>query len=148
MPSTVRPSARASTAAASRCRRAGRASAFAAGLTASPDLQGGEGEERADDGDDPEPDGHLVLVEAAELVVVVERGAAEPALARGARLPAAPRGPPRAPKPRALPEDRQRLRHEEPAGHEARPLVVDRDGEHAEEAADRERAGVPHEDLR
>ena len=44
--------------------------------------------------------------------------------------------------------DRQRLHHEQAADDGEHDLVLDRDRHRAEQAAERERAGVAHEDLR
>ena len=42
----------------------------------------------------------------------------------------------------------KRLHHEQPADDREHDLVLDRDRDRAQQAAERERAGVAHEDLR
>src|SRR6185437_9157494 len=103
------------------------------GIIASPQLQGGEPGKGQDRGDDPEADDDGRLLPALLLEMMVQRRHAEDAPA--GQLEA-----------RHLDDDRHRLEDEEPADDGEHDLVLGDDADRADGAADREGAGVAHED--
>ena len=89
----------------------------------------------ADARDDPEPDHDGDLLPAEQLEVVVQRRHPEQPFALG-ELEVAD-----------LQDHRQRLDHEQPAEQDEQELGAGQDREPGQRAAERERAGVAHEDL-
>jgi hypothetical protein len=97
-------------------------------------VEDAEAEGDGQPGDDPEAHDDGVLDPAGELEVVVDRRHVEHPLA--GQLEDAD-----------LDDHRDRLDDEQPAEHDEQQLGVGDDGDAGERAADRQRAGVAHEDL-
>src|SRR3954454_19679730 len=105
------------------------------GINLSPQLQGGEAGQRQHHRDDPEPDHDLRLGPALLLEMMMQRRHPEHAFAGHLER-------------HHLHDDRYRFKHEQSADHGKHDLVLDRHRDGAEHAAERERAGVAHEDRR
>src|SRR4030088_2952371 len=105
------------------------------GINGSPQRQRGGAGERQHHRDDPEPDHDLRFGPAQLLEMVMDRRHPEDALAGELE-----RG--------HLYDYRDRFQHEQPADHGQHDLVFGRGRDRAEHAAERERAGVAHEDRR
>src|SRR5215471_6852615 len=99
----------------------------------SPQLQRRQAGQRQHDRDDPEADDDLRLGPAELLEMVMQRRHLEHALAGE-------------PEREHLHDHRHRLEHEQAADDGERDLVLGGDRDRADQAAERERAGVAHED--
>src|SRR5487761_1387186 len=102
-------------------------------IIASPQLEGGQARDREDRGDDPEADDDRRFLPALLLEMVMERRHAEDAPA--GKL-----------KAHDLHDHRNGLEHEEAADDHQNELVLGDHGDDAKSGADRQRAGVAHED--
>src|ERR1700726_2270391 len=102
-------------------------------IVCSPQLERGEAGQRQHHRDDPEPDHDLRLGPAQLLEMMMDRRHLEDALAREL-------------EGRNLHDHRNRFQHEQSADHGQHDLVLDGDRDRTEHAAERERAGVAHED--
>src|SRR5262245_33171379 len=108
-------------------------------------LESAQGKEGAEDSHNPEPYNDLAFLPTQLLEVVMQRRSSKDAVAAGI-LSAIP--------PRAvlehvpLQEDGQRFGDEHEADEREDELCLQQNGHGAERAAQRERAGVAHEDLR
>src|SRR4051812_3949066 len=103
------------------------------GIKVSPQLQRRKPDQRQHHGDDPEPDHDLRLGPAFLFEVMVQRRHPEDAL------------------PGQLERDHlhdygDRFQHEQPADHREHDLVLHRHRDGADHAAERQRAGIAHED--
>src|SRR5579883_2232655 len=101
----------------------------------SPQLQGRKADHRQDEGDDPETHDDLRLGPAELLEMMVDRRHAEDALAGHLERS-------------DLHDDRQGFDDEQSADDRQHDLVLDRDRNRAEQAAQGQRAGIAHEYLR
>src|ERR1700722_2585095 len=103
------------------------------GITRSPQLESGEAGQRQHHRDDPEPDHDLRLGPSLLLEMMMQRRHPEHALAGELER-------------YHLDDDRHRLQYEQPADYRQHDLVLDRNGDRTEHAAERERPGIAHED--
>src|ERR1700687_6195220 len=105
------------------------------GIKGSPQLQRGEAGQRHNHRDDPEPDHDLRFGPALLLEMMVQRRHPEQALAGELER-------------HHLHDHRDRFQHEQPADHADHDLVLDGPRDRAEQAAERQRSGIAHEDRR
>src|SRR5689334_2428924 len=99
------------------------------------ELEGGEADQRQDDGNDPEADHHLAFGPAELFEMVVDRRHQEDALAGHLEIA-------------DLDDDREDFDHEQAADDDQHDLMLGGDGDGADQPAHRQRTGVAHEDRR